>query len=289
MPTAYLPDRSVIAVSGEDATRFLQDLVTCEVAELPAGEARWGALLSPQGKILFDFLVSGGADGGYRLDVARSIAVDLVKRLGFYKLRAKVRIGEPVADGEQFAVIAQWGIAGESGDVRDGRHPGLGVRRYVRESEARALADTGRAAYDAHRVALGIPEGGADFAYGEAFPHDVDMDQLGGVDFRKGCYVGQEVVSRMEHRGTARRRIVLAEGSPLPAIGTEVVAGERPVGVFGSHAGDRGLALVRLDRARAAIDAGTPITAGGVRLSLAIPAWARFRWPAADEMQADHA
>jgi folate-binding protein YgfZ len=146
------------------------------------------------------------------------------------------------------------------------------------------FASASEANYDAHRIPLGIPEGGIDFAFGDAFPHDADMDQLSGVDFGKGCYVGQEVVSRMEHRGTARRRFVIAAAEgPLPAAGTEVTAGGKPLGTLGSSAGNTGLALVRLDRAREAIDAGTPILAGDATLTLTLPGWARFGWPAGSD------
>ena len=292
MPSAHLPDRGAILVSGEDAFGFLQGLVTGNVETLEPGGARLAALLTPQGKILFDFLMIDArksADAlpgidGYLLDCARGIMPDLIKRLGFYKLRAKVQVAEAANVDGPLAVIASWGtdalpLPGAL-TVHDGRHPGLGERQYVRVSDAR-LATASAAAYATHRIGLGIPEGGKDFAFGEAFPHDVDMDQLGGVDFAKGCYIGQEVVSRMEHRGTARRRIVIAHGAPLPATGTAILAGEIPIGSLGSTAGDSGLALIRLDRAKEAMDAGRPITAGGTAISLTVPDWARFGWPAA--------
>jgi folate-binding protein YgfZ len=134
--------------------------------------------------------------------------------------------------------------------------------------------------YDAHRVGLGIPEGGVDFAFGDGFPHDADMDQLHGIDFKKGCYVGQEVVSRMQHRGTARRRFIIVTGAgALPVVGTPVLAGERALGTLGSSAGSSGLALIRLDRAKEALDGGAPIAAGGVPLALTLPPWATFTWP----------
>jgi folate-binding protein YgfZ len=134
-------------------------------------------------------------------------------------------------------------------------------------------------AYHAHRVALGVPEGGVDFTFGDTFPHDADMDQLGGVDFAKGCYIGQEVVSRMEHRGTARRRIVAATSSgPLPPPGAAITANGKPIGQLASVAGRRGLAQIRIDRAKAAIDAGVAILAADVPLTLTLPVWARFTW-----------
>jgi hypothetical protein len=134
--------------------------------------------------------------------------------------------------------------------------------------------------YHAHRVALGVPQGGLDFIYGDAFPHETDMDQLAGVDFDKGCVVGQEVVSRMQHRGGARTRIVpvrFDEFSPEP--GLPVTAGERAIGTLGSTAQGRGLAMLRLDRAEEAIAAGEPLIAGGIALHLDKPDWARFAFP----------
>jgi folate-binding protein YgfZ len=127
-------------------------------------------------------------------------------------------------------------------------------------------------AYDAHRIAAGVPRGGLDFTYSNAFPHETNMDRLHGVDFDKGCYVGQEVVSRMQHRGTARTRtirIVLEGASPEP--GAVVLAGDKPLGTMGSSANGAGLALIRIDRAADALDAGTPMTAGGVAIRLAEP------------------
>jgi hypothetical protein len=168
--------------------------------------------------------------------------------------------------------------------LRDPRHPLIGSRR-VRpldriDDRLQRLTVVDEASYHRHRISLGLPEGGRDFSYGDAFPHDADLDQISGVDFRKGCYVGQEVVSRMQHRGLARRRIVLVHaGTSLPYPGTEIVAGGRPIGTLGSSDGSAGLAMVRLDRAKEAIDAGHAITAADVVLNLTLPPWATFTWP----------
>jgi hypothetical protein len=134
--------------------------------------------------------------------------------------------------------------------------------------------------YNAHRIALGVPEGGRDYALGDTFPHEADMDALGGVDFKKGCFVGQEVVSRMQHRGTARKRVVPLESDAfLPDPGSEIRAGDAVIGTMGSSHGARGLALVRLDRAEEAVRGGLPLFADGVRVRLLQPAWAPFRVP----------
>jgi tRNA-modifying protein YgfZ len=134
--------------------------------------------------------------------------------------------------------------------------------------------------YEAHRIALGVPRGGADFSYGDTFPHEADMDQLNGIDFDKGCFVGQEVVSRIEHRGTARTRVVPVayDGTP-PQAGAPVTADGSNLGTMGSAAHGRGLASLRLDRTANAMAKDRVIVAGGIALRLVKPAWARFAWP----------
>ena len=138
--------------------------------------------------------------------------------------------------------------------------------------------------YEAHRIALGVPQGGSDFSYGDAFPHESDMDQLGGVDFDKGCYIGQEVVSRMQHRGTARTRAVpIRYDGAAPLAGAAVIAGERQLGTIGSAAAGRAVALLRLDRVAEAMSRGEPLTAGGVPIHLVKPDWAHFAFPGESE------
>ncbi|WP_407048173.1 YgfZ/GcvT domain-containing protein [Methyloraptor flagellatus] len=290
---AVLEDRGVVAVEGPEAVSFLDGLVTSDVEKLAPGEAAFAALLTPQGKILFDFLPVRTAEG-YLIDTPRALAADLAKRLGFYKLRAKVTVADR---SEIFGVIAGWATGGAAPALdadgviayADPRHADLGRRAIVpRETMAAVLAGLAaelrpEADYETHRIGLGVPKGGLDFAYGDAFPHDADMDDLAGVDFTKGCYVGQEVVSRMKHRGTARRRVIQVagvDGAALPAAGTEIVAQGKPVGTVGSAVGADGLALVRLDRVKEAIDAGAALAAGDVALEPRLPAFARFGWPA---------
>ena len=277
MPVALLPDRALVRVTGPDATALLQGVLTCNVETLQASEARLGALLTPQGKVLFDFLVSRLADG-FRFDVRAESAAGLAKRLTLYKLRAQVTI----AADPTVAVAAAWdGAAPAAAEaVADSRHGDLGARLYAEEGAF--SADAAEADYHARRIALGVPEGGRDYAFGDAFPHEALMDQFGGVDFKKGCYVGQEVVSRMQHRGTARTRILAAaypEGIPEP--GTEVTAGGKVLGTTGSAAGGRGLALIRLDRLGDALAAGETPLAGGYPVRLERPGYASFAMPEA--------
>ncbi len=284
---AVLERRGVVAVGGPDAEKFLNDLVTADVSRAGPGQAVFAGLLTPQGKILFDFIVFRDGDR-FLFDLPRGLAADFVKRLGFYKLRAKVTVDDISADTR---VLAVWGPQGvhhiDGVAAPDPRLAALGWRVIAPADQPPALSGFALATeadYDAHRIALAIPEGGVDFVFGDAFPHDTDMDQLTGVDFGKGCYIGQEVVSRMQHRGTARRRFVIAHATgPLPGPGAEVTAGGKALGLLGSSAGNGALALLRLDRAKDAIDAGTPIMAGDATLTLSLPGWATFGWPAATD------
>jgi len=279
---AELPRRGIVAVSGPDAHKFLNDLITCNVAT-DAGSAVFAGLLTPQGKLLFDFLVFRDGDR-HLFDIARSEVDNFLKRLTLYRLRSKVEL---VDLSDERIAVAAWET--ESAPIVDGvvardpRLPALGFRAIVPPGADMApdFDEATEADYDAHRIALGVPEGGIDFAFGDAFPHDVDMDQLAGVDFGKGCFVGQEVVSRMKHRGTARRRIVIARGADLPPPGTAITAGNQQAGAMGSSSGGTGLALVRLDRVKEAMDQNLPILAGASQLTLSIPEWADFGWPTA--------
>jgi tRNA-modifying protein YgfZ len=289
MKAALLADRGVVKVAGDDARNFLHGLISTDMLKLVPGAARFGALLSPQGKIFADFFVVEAPaqdGGGFFLDVPRSLAKPLTDKLNLYKLRSRVMIEDL---SETLGVLVAWGGSGTAAPnlaYADPRLPALGLRIMLpphRAAEAAgslgaALVDAD--AYEAHRIALGIPRGGVDFSYGDAFPHEADMDQLGGVDFAKGCYVGQEVVSRMEHRGIARTRAVPVgyDGTP-PAAGVAVTAGERQVGTMGSAAAGHGLALLRLDRVADAASRGEELRAGGVVVRPIKPEWARFAFP----------
>jgi folate-binding protein YgfZ len=279
MKAAFLPDRGVVKVSGEDARNFLNGLVTTDVADLESGSGRFGALLTPQGKIIVDFLVTeapAGHGGGFLFDCPRALAQTLTDKLSFYKLRAKVKV-ENLTDS--VGVIAAWdGEPAVKPELAfaDPREAALGWRILGPEASKQGTADligadlVDSSVYEAHRIALGVPRGGLDFAYGDAFPHETNMDRLHGVDFEKGCYVGQEVVSRMQHRGTARTRTVkiLIDG-PRPETGLPVLAGDKTIGTMGSAEGEKGLALIRTDRAADALAAGLPLTAGGIVIRVA--------------------
>jgi len=289
MKAALLPDRGVVKVAGEPARGFLNGLLTADIGKVTPQNACFAALLTPQGKIVVDGIVAEApaADGGgFFLDCPRALALSLVEKLNFYKLRAPI-IAEDLS--EVLGVLAVWDGAGDTdyGLVyRDPRLPALGQRIMLPPHlAAEAAADLGATLvaaddYEAHRIALGVPRGGLDFTYGDAFPHETDMDQLQGVDFAKGCYVGQEVVSRMEHRGSARSRVVpVAYEGYAPDPGAPVTAADKTIGVFGSRTPDRALALLRLDRAADALATGAPLVSGSATLRLVKPDWARFAWP----------
>ena len=265
--SAFLEDRGVLRVSGDDAPVFLQGLVTNDVGSLAPGAACYSALLSPQGKLLFDFIVQreSGEPASFLLDCAADQAAALATRLGFYRLRAKVRIEDL---SSELGVGAFWGGEPDAklpgAAFPDPRDPRLGFRAILPRPAATALGAAAVAAYEAHRIALGVPKGGADFSYGDAFPHDVNMDVLHGLDFEKGCYVGQEVVSRMRHRANLRKRIVrVSFKGTAPTPGTPVLDGEMPVGLLGSAAGGIALAQMRIDRAEDARAAGRSLSASG--------------------------
>lgn len=279
MKATFLTDRGVVKVGGDDARGFLNGLVTTDIDLLQPGLGRFGALLTPQGKIITDFLVTqatAGQGGGFLFDVPKALAQTLADRLSFYKLRAKVTV-ENLSD--DFGVLAVWdGEPAMKPDLAfsDPRDNHMGWRILVPADLAEKAAKAIGAemvdinAYEAHRIACGVPRGGVDFTYGDAFPHETNMDRLHGVDFDKGCYVGQEVVSRMEHRGTARTRTIRVIIDQLtPETGVSVTAGDKTIGTMGSTANGRGLALLRIDRAGDALDAGLQLTAGGIPISLA--------------------
>ncbi|KIZ44977.1 MULTISPECIES: folate-binding protein YgfZ [Rhodopseudomonas] len=282
MKAAFLPDRGVIKVSGDDARHYLNGLFTTDITKLRPGTGRFGALLTPQGKIIADFFITEAtADdgGGFFIDCARTLAQPLADKLKFYKLRAKVLV-ENLSD--RLGVLAAWdGAMPTQPDFSfaDPRGDRLGWRILLPQELVQKTADLigaqllDAAAYEAHRIDCGAPAGGVDFGYGDAFPHEANMDRLHGVDFDKGCYVGQEVVSRMHHRGTARTRIVrVTLDGTIPGPGSDIVAGDKTVGSMGSAADGRGLALMRVDRVADALEAGLPLIAGGTTLQLVDPA-----------------
>jgi folate-binding protein YgfZ len=274
MTILRLGERDVVRIAGPDARKLLNDTLTCRFDEALTGTGRWFALLSPQGKVQVEGLVTE-ADGAFWFDIDGGLVPEFVKRMKLYRLRAKVDI-EPLPSR-----AVAWSPDGEvpGGEsvvtYRDGRAQGLG-RRFIVATEdlAEATDPDAEDTYRAARIAAGVAEYGSDFGANEVFPHDIGMDFLGGVDFKKGCYVGQEVVSRMQHRGTARRRPVLVSGVPNgAAAGAPVLVGEREAGTIGAAVDGRAIGILRLDRIT-----GAPATVGGLPVELALPGWATYRF-----------
>ncbi len=252
---AILTDRAVIALSGPEARSFLQGLVTNDVTQVTPDHPAYAALLTPQGKILFDFLVNATGET-LLIDCRKAVREALVKRLSMYKLRAKVEI-KPRDD---------LAVATEGPD--DPRFAALGGRSIV----PAGAGESGDDAYLARRLELGVPEG-EDFGSDRMFAMDAGLDELHGISFTKGCYVGQELTARMKHRGKDRKRLLplaTADGSPLPARDTPVASGTAEVGTITSIYGARGFALMRLDRLETVTE---PLAAGGVAVSVTRPGW----------------
>lgn len=256
----HLRQRAIVSVTGDDAEAFLAGLVTNTVRSADEGKIRYSALLTPQGKIIADFLVFP-TEGGFLLDCAASARDDLKRRLSMYKLRSKVEI----AIREDLCAVAFSGAA----DPRSTEAPARSVT-----SRDTAPSDGSIAAYHAARIAAGLAEQGVDFASGEVFPADINMDALSGVDFAKGCFVGQEVVSRMKRRSTARRRtLVLAFAESAPVVPVPVIAEDFEIGQMTSHSGTLGLARVRIDRLAEAGAAGHAVQVSGQDCQPIWPDW----------------
>lgn len=256
---AVLRDRALISVTGPDWRTFLQGQLTQDVEALGASELRFGALLSPQGRLLFDLFILGREDGCW-LDVAAGKREALIARLSLYRLRAKAEI---VAQGGP--VVALLSGAG-SGFHRDPRLPALGYRGYGDVEPPGLRADA--AAYDLHRLKLGVPAT-ADYGEDVTWPIEANFDLLNGIDFKKGCFVGQETTSRMKRRGQIKSRMlpIVFEG-PAPAPGAEVLVGDLRAGVVTSGGAGRAIALMRLDRAQAG-----GLTVEGRPVTVEQPAW----------------
>lgn len=281
MPRVRLDDRAIVSVSGKDAEDLLQGLITTDLDALAPDEARPGALLTPQGKILFDFMISRDGDG-FRLETAADQAEALLKRLTMYKLRSAVVLS---LDTSTPTIIAF--DEPQAAGYRDHRFEKAGAavfRSYDEtETDAADAADLERL-----RIVSGIAVSGLDYALQDAFPHDVLMDKNDALSFRKGCYVGQEVVSRMQHRGAPRRRVVIVAGaSALPPSGTAITADGKSIGTLGTVRDASALAIVRIDKAGEAMANGVDLLAGDVPVRLTLPEWTGLAFPtSADEASA---
>jgi folate-binding protein YgfZ len=283
---SLVPHRGVIAVGGPDRVDFLQGLISNDTTKVAPGHAVWGALLTPQGRFLNDMFVVDGGNDTLLLETERERAPQLTKKLGLYKLRSRVTVEDRSAALE---VAVVFGLGAEAASSVEGvmtfvdpRLPGLGVRVLAPAgTAARALAERGFVeasleAYDSLRLELGVPDGSRDLVVEKALLLENGFDELNGVDWQKGCYMGQELTARTKYRALVRKRLfpVRVEGA-LPAPGTSVLENGREVGELRSGSGGRALAMLRLD----AVKAGHRLTAGDSAIVPEIPTWMRLPEP----------
>jgi folate-binding protein YgfZ len=291
-----LPERGVIALQGAERVAFLQGLISCDLEQITADRAGYGALLTPQGKFLFDFMILRTADA-LLLDAERTRLPDLLRRLTMYRLRAKVDLED--ASG-QYAVAAALGddVArrfeledrpgacrplGEGFAFVDPRLARLGVRVLLPPPaleptlQALGFAPLATAAYERVRITAGVPDGSSDLVTERSTLLESGFEELNGVDFAKGCFVGQELTARMKYRGLVRKRLlpVVLKG-PRPEPGTIIRLGEREAGEMRSSIDGHGIALLRLDRIAEAAQAGTPLSAGATEVVPVKPDWVNF-------------
>lgn len=293
---AVLEDRGVLALEGADARAFLQGLVSNDVNRVGPARAIYAALLTPQGKFLHDFFVAE-LNGMLTIDCEKARLADLKRRLGLYKLRAQVTISDRSAD---FAVAALFGAGAtgalalpeEAGAARafgsgivfaDPRLAAAGARAIASRDALRAdagaagFAETGADDYDKARISLGLPDGSRDLEVERAILLENGFEELNGVDWNKGCYMGQELTARTKYRGLVRKRLMpVAIEGPAPAFGAAIMLGDADAGEMRSSRDNIGLALLRLEKVEEALAAGTPLAAGDARLTPIRPDWIKF-------------
>jgi folate-binding protein YgfZ len=283
MRYTILDDRRLLKVSGEEASSFLQGLLTIDVAKLTPGQLRYTALLSPQGKFLHDMFI-GLWQGAYWLDCNASRLPDLRQRLAMYKLRSKVLL--ELQENYSVAAIWQGDVAGESPDVFSACDPRLEAMGWRAVAPLPALqswcgAQAEAAPMDAYqrwRISHAIPDGALDMIPDKSLLLEFGFEQLHGVDFNKGCYVGQEVTARSKFRAQLKKLVyAVSSTQTLPAAGTEIHAGDQCVGEMRSSQGTQGLAVLRMQELETAQAAGLPLVAGGVTVSAEMPKWLSLR------------
>lgn len=274
-----LPDRAVISIAGADARGFLQGLITNDVERVSPTQAAYAALLTPQGKFLHDFFIAE-IDGSLLLDCNSVRAADLVKRLTMYRLRAKVTISDETANWAVWALLPGGGVPGQASPRRGGvvftdpRHARLGYRALMpaaTDMTGSGLAQGNIAEYEKLRLTLGIPDGAVDMIPEKSLPLECGFDELNGVSFTKGCYVGQEVTTRMKHRALVKKRLFPVTVGAGVKPGAPVVSGAVEAGEIRSVVDGQAIALLRLDLA----DKGS-LEAGGAPVVPTKPDWASF-------------
>ncbi len=298
---ATLPDRAVIRVSGPDRISFLQGLVSNDIEKITADHSGYGALLTPQGKFLFDFFIYQQDQDSLLIDCERgedgARAAEFYKKLRMYKLRAKVELTDVT---ESYDVIAVFGdgalialnlpdTAGATAPLADGikavdpRLSLMGARVLLPKNELTQMAAIGATESDAdtyhqRRVTLGLPNGSEEMEIDRAILLENGFEELGGVDFKKGCYMGQELTARTKYRGLVRKRLLpITIIGPAPETGTAIMNGDKEAGIIRSIHGNGGLALIRLER----IGNDAELTAGDAKITVHVPDWVNLPEPAA--------
>jgi folate-binding protein YgfZ len=276
--------RSVIAIGGPDRVEFLQGLISNDTTKVSPGHAIWAALLTPQGRFLNDMFVADGGDDTLLLETERERAAALARKLSLYKLRSKVTVEDrdkslevAVAYGDD-AAATTLPIEGAIAFV-DPRLGELGIRVIAPSGaaatllQARGFSAAPLQSYDELRVSLGVPDGSRDLVVEKALLLENGFDELNGVDWQKGCYMGQELTARTKYRALIRKRLfpVKVEGA-LPEPGAPVHLGDQEVGELRSGVGGRALAMLKVDAARS----GQALSAGDTRLVPEIPGWMRL-------------
>lgn len=260
-----LPHRSLIAITGEDRRSFLQGLVSADVEK---DGVQYGAFLTPQGKYLYDFFLAGQGDS-LLLEVEAAGREDFIRRLSRFRLRSKVTLS-PKDDWQVYAILGDGEAPGEGFVFTDPRLAEAGRRAWL--AAPPALPEAGFAEWDAHRTALGLADGSRDMVPEKTILLEAGFDELNGVDWQKGCFMGQEVTARSKYRGQIKKRLLPVEiDGPAPDAGTILTIDGQEVGEMRSHVGDLGLAVIRLD----ALDRG-PLAAGETRLKPKIPHWVKL-------------
>lgn len=273
MPHQYLQHRSVLRIFGEDVTSFLQNLVTANVENLQASSVTPCALLTPQGKIAFDFLIGKNAPNDFFVDIKDDLVEAFKKRIQLYKLRADVSL-EDISDR---SVLTSWSESPVySAALKDLRFPNEAqVYRFYGGSTITAAEDN----FDEQRIQYGIAESGSDYELSDIFPHDIYFDLNNAIDFKKGCYVGQEVISRMQHRGSARKRVCVVKAeSDFETSEVNITSAGKTIGQLGTIINSSALGIIRVDRLLSAQEANENILVGDAKVVVEFPEWVGDRY-----------
>ncbi len=290
---AFLPNRSILSVSGPDARQFLQGLISNDMRKVSPERAIWAALLTPQGKFLHDFFITERAvDGAFLLEVETHRREDLTKRLKLYRLRAKVDltdesnnlvVGAIFGDSVTWPQLTEEGVATSFGTgiiYKEPRLSSAGLRFVASVQDVTSLSSKGyrevsAGDYDQWRLGLGLPDGSRDLVLEKATLMESGFDELHGIDWNKGCYIGQELTARMKHRGLVKKRLVpISAAGTIPEPGTIILKDGTDVGEIRSTCGRTGLALIKIDAF--AVPSAIPLISADQEITAHVPSWVKL-------------